>query len=80
VLSEIDLDQDTRLTFEVSDGVRAIELYRALAIETEDGVVRVSLGNVPASCKPRDRWLKEAAQSSPSRCCTPALEKVGRFG
>jgi hypothetical protein len=66
VLSEIDIDQDTRLTFEVSDGARPIELYRALAVEPGDGAVRVTLGNVPASCKPRDRWLNNGKS-----CCGP---------
>jgi hypothetical protein len=69
VLSEIDLGQDTRLTFEVSDGVRPIELHRALAVEPDEHAVRVTLGNVPASCKPRDRWLRQASPDIARSCC-----------
>jgi hypothetical protein len=69
VLSEIDLDQDTRLTFEVSDGVRPIELYRALGVEPGADAVCVLLGNQPASCKPRDRWLRENGVEEAKPCC-----------
>jgi len=58
----------------VSDGARPIELYRALAVEPGDGAVRVVLGNQPASCKPRDRWLEGKADSAPAACCGPATK------
>jgi hypothetical protein len=86
VLDEVDIDQDTRLTFEVSDGVRPIELHRALAVEPGDNAVRVVLGNQPASCKPRDRWLREAgAEAQPcgesdakaQGCCGPEARSQG---
>ena len=70
VLSEIDLDQDTRLTFEVSDGARPIELYRALKVEPGADAVRVVLGSQPASCKPRDRWLRNETTAAQA-CCGP---------
>jgi hypothetical protein len=75
VLTEIDLDQDTRLTFEVSDGVRPIELYRALGVEPGTDAVRVTLGNVPASCKPRDRWLRGSGDAK--SCCGPDARAKG---
>jgi hypothetical protein len=77
VLSEIDLDQDTRLTFEVSDGIRPIELYRALAIDVGGDSVNVTLGNLPASCKPRDRWLEGRSDILPKACCGPAAKSGG---
>jgi len=89
VLDEVDIDQDTRLTFEVSDGVRPIELYRALAVEPGDNAVRVVLGNQPASCKPRDRWLREASvEAQPcggsdkkaQSCCGPEARSQGACG
>jgi hypothetical protein len=80
VLTEIDIDQDTRLTFEVSDGVRPIELYRALSVEPGEDAVRVTLGNVPASCKPRDRWLREADANGTKSCCGPEARAQGGCG
>lgn len=79
VLSEIDLDQDTRLTFEVSDGVAPIELHRALAVEIAGDAVRVRLGNVPASCKPRDRWLEGGAPAA-APCCGVEVRKSESCG
>jgi len=77
VLSAIDLDQDTRLTFEVSDGFRSIELYRALAIDVDGDSVNVTLGNLPASCKPRDRWLEGRSDVLPKACSGPAAKSSG---
>ena len=63
-------DETAKLTFEVSDGQGAIQLYCADDIAVEGDAVRVSLSRRPASCKPRDRWL-EQGNSKPSRqpCC-----------
>ena len=61
----VGFDRDARLTFEVSDGVRPIQIYRAERVEIGDAV-RVFLSPRPSSCKPRDRWL---AQESASGCC-----------
>jgi hypothetical protein len=80
VTSELDFDPDARLTFEVSDGAAAMQLFSAVSVEESSGTVRVMLANLPSSCKPRDRWLKHGDSPQASRCCTPALEKVGRFG
>jgi len=57
---------DAKLTFEASDGVRPMQLYKADAVRIEGNVVRVPLSARPSSCKPRDRWLAPAA----SACCT----------
>jgi hypothetical protein len=77
VLDEIDVDQDTRLTFEVSDGTRPIELYRALKLEPGEDTVHVVLGNQPASCKPRDRWLHEHGAEETKSCCGPNAKAGG---
>ena len=63
-------DETAKLTFEVSDGKGAIQLYCADGIAVTNDAVRVSLSRRPASCKPRDRWL-EQSNSKPSRqpCC-----------
>jgi hypothetical protein len=66
VTEHLALDPTARLTFEVSDGVRPMELYRAGLPFERDGEMRVELSPRPASCKPRDRWLEEKMASG---CC-----------
>jgi hypothetical protein len=68
----IPVEPDAKVTFEVSDGVRAMALYRASAIAVEGDVIRVELTQRPASCKPRDRWV-EAQQAS--ACCGAESKK-----
>ena len=67
----VGFDRDAKLTFEVSDGVRPIQIYRAERIEINDPI-RVYLSPRPSSCKPRDRWLAE--QEATSRCGPKAEE------
>ena len=64
------LDQSAKLTFEVSDGVRPMQLYRAALPEISDGAIHIELSPRPASCKPRDRWLVE--QQKQVSCCDTA--------
>jgi hypothetical protein len=77
VADAVGFDADARLTFEVSDGVKPMQLHRAERIEAGE-VVRVYLTPRPASCKPRDRWLEQTVKQS---CCgssgaeAPAREK-----
>ena len=66
VAKEVELG--AKLTVEVSDGVRAMQLYGATAIEEQNGAVRVQLTRRPSSCKPYDRW---AEQQHASACCDP---------
>jgi hypothetical protein len=75
VAERVPFDVEAKLTFEVSDGINAIQLYRASSIEVaKGGLVRVELTRRPASCKPRDRWLEQTSCCGPSarsaRCCT----------
>lgn len=70
----VGFDADARLTFEVSDGVRPMQIYRAERVETTDAV-RVYLSARPSSCKPRDRWLAQQPAPAESGCCTPKAEK-----
>ncbi len=72
VADHVALDYDAKLTFEVSDGVRPMQLYRAAIPETTPTEVRVTLSPHPASCKPRDRWLAE--QNQTDACCSPAQQ------
>lgn len=67
VTEHVGLDHPAKLTFEVSDGVRPMQLYRAALPEIVAGSVHVELSPRPASCKPRDRWLEE--QRKASACC-----------
>lgn len=69
VQEHVPFDTDARLTFEVSDGVAAIQLFRADDIIIDDAQIRVTLSRRPASCKPRDRWLE---QQQAQACCGPA--------
>lgn len=70
VSDAVGFDNLAKLTFEVSDGVKPMQIYRAERIDVSD-VVRVSLSARPSSCKPRDRWLAETTSS----CCGPKTEK-----
>jgi hypothetical protein len=71
--AQVPFVDDAMLTFEVSDGVRAMQLFVPAAIEPGD-TVRVALRPRAASCKPRDRlWLEqEHAPASPGCGCAPA--------
>ncbi len=77
VSEHVRLDGSAKLTFEVSDGVRPMQLFCANDPVAEDGALHVALTPRPASCKPRDRWLaeqstKEASclgSSTSSKCC-----------
>jgi hypothetical protein len=68
VSEHVDLDQGAKLTFEVSDGIRPMQLYRAALPQIVGDEVHVELSPRPASCKPRDRWLEEQK----AVCCGPA--------
>jgi hypothetical protein len=73
VADHVSLDQSAKLTFEVSDGVRPMQLHRAATPVLGEGEVHVNLSPRPASCKPRDRWLvEEAAKAS---CCSTKAEQ-----
>lgn len=69
VEEQVPFDADAKLTFEVSDGTGAIQLFRADSISVDRATVRVALSRRPASCKPRDRWLEG---QQPSNCCGPS--------
>lgn len=69
VIDHLALDKGARLTFEVSDGIEAMQLHRAAAPFTGSGEIVVELSPRPASCKPRDRWLAE--QPAARSCCGP---------
>lgn len=64
----VGFNADAKLTFEVSDGIKPMQLYRAERIESGD-IVRVFLSPRPASCKPRDRWLQQ--EYAKDSCCKP---------
>ncbi|CEJ16140.1 hypothetical protein BN1110_06491 [bacterium YEK0313] len=71
VADSVGFPGDARLTFEVSDGVRPMQLYKADRIAVDGDVVRVPLSARPSSCKPRDRWLEEQR----SACCATATRQ-----
>lgn len=69
VTERVKLDDSAKLTFEVSDGVQPMQLYCAAMPTLRAGAVHVELAPRPASCKPRDRWLADQAQTA--ACCAP---------
>lgn len=73
VADHLSLDRTARLTFEVSDGIQPMQLHRAATPSAAGDEIVVELSPRPASCKPRDRWLAEAANScsgpANSQCC-----------
>jgi hypothetical protein len=74
VSEHVALDGSAKLTFEVSDGVRPMQLYCAGAPALRHGALHVDLMPRPASCKPRDRWLAGQAETVPVACCAPSAE------
>ena len=76
VSEHVGLDGSAKLTFEVSDGIVPMQLYRAGAPDIVEGEVHVALSARPASCKPRDRWLKEQQViQQANSCCGPSNAK-----
>ncbi|RRH96024.1 hypothetical protein EH240_23570 [Mesorhizobium tamadayense] len=75
VAYHVALDPAARLTFEVSDGIRPMELHRATQPALVGGTVEVELSPRPASCKPRDRWLEDQKAAGAS-CSAPASGKA----
>jgi len=71
VTQAVPFSLDAKLTFEVSDGVKPMQLYKADDIQIDGDIVRVPLSARPSSCKPRDRWLDEQQTTSTSSCCAP---------
>lgn len=70
VSDHVALDQSAKLTFEVSDGDRPMQLHRAAYPAVVGDEFHVELSPRPASCKPRDRWLAEQAKAD--TCCGQA--------
>jgi hypothetical protein len=75
VADHVGLDMDARLTFEVSDGMVPMQLFRATRPAIDEMAMNVALLPRAASCKPRDRWFKDSQQAGqtgaagPSACC-----------
>ncbi|NDK52779.1 DUF6428 family protein [Rhizobium laguerreae] len=74
VTEHLQLDGSAKLTFEVSDGVRPMQLYCASMPALHGSAVHVELSPRAASCKPRDRWLAEH-QAQAQSCCGPTAGK-----
>ncbi|WHO71041.1 DUF6428 family protein [Rhizobium sp. BT03] len=71
VTEHVRLDSSAKLTFEVSNGVRPMQLYCAAMPVLRAGAIHVALSPRPASCKPRDRWLAEENRKA-TACCSPS--------
>ncbi len=72
VVSHVALEDGAKLTFEVSDGLRPMQLYRAALPQIGGDRISVALSPRPASCKPRDRWLQDqagGASTGAKPCC-----------
>lgn len=73
VATRVELKPGARLTFEVSDGARPMQLYRAALPRFDGSLVRVDLSPRAASCKPRDRGLQArkccSAPAGAQPCC-----------
>jgi Family of unknown function (DUF6428) len=72
------LDEDAKLTFEVSDGASAVQLYKVERWADGEADVRVALTQRASSCKPRDRWLKE--KNVEPAACAPSKTKAACCG
>ena len=69
VAEAINLETSAKLTFEVSDGIRPMQLHHAGKPRVAEDGVHVYLSPRPASCKPRDRWLEADKAATTSGCC-----------
>jgi hypothetical protein len=72
VAEQVAMDDEAKLTFEISDGARPMQVFTPAAIELEADKVRVALRPRPASCKPRDRWLEQQTAKASEKCCGPS--------
>ncbi|WP_430262213.1 DUF6428 family protein [Neorhizobium sp. DAR64862/K0K3] len=68
VSEHVKLDGSAKLTFEVSDGIRPMQLYCGSMPRLRDGALHVELAPHPASCKPRDRWLEQENRKTTQVC------------
>jgi hypothetical protein len=68
VSEHVELDRTAKLTFEVGDGARPMQLFCADEPIAHDGVLTVRLLPRSAGCKPRDRWVAERSPSD-AQCC-----------
>ena len=66
VADHVSLEPSAKLTFEVSNGVRPMQLHRASRLTLVGDTIAVELSPRPASCKPRNRWLEDQDNAS---CC-----------
>jgi hypothetical protein len=80
VSEHVQLDGSAKLTFEVSDGIRPMQLYCANSPALHDGKLHVELAPRAASCKPRDRWLAEEKGKAAVACCGPSAGKSACCG
>ena len=64
-------DPQAKLTFETSDGVRSMQIYRVERMESDKAAIHVYLAARPSSCKPRDRLLHEQQSY-----CAPKLSSL----
>ena len=76
VAEQVHFEPDAKLTFEVSDGRRAMQIFVPAAVDADDHAVRIALQPQPATCKPRDRlWLEQETGTPASGCgCAPAKD------
>lgn len=70
VWEHLQLDGSAKLTFEVSDGVRPMQVYCAATPALHNGAMHVDLVPRPAGCKPRNRWLAPENQNAAACCGT----------
>ena len=73
VSEHVGLDQQAKLTFEVSDGIAPMQLHCAARPALVGGEIRVALSPRAASCKPRDRWLEQ--RKATAQCYAPAAKE-----
>ncbi|OCO98891.1 MULTISPECIES: DUF6428 family protein [unclassified Ensifer] len=72
VCEHVALDGSAKLTFEVSDGIKPMQLYCADEPVERGDAIFIHLSPRPSSCKPRDRWLANEGKLSQSSCCGPS--------
>jgi hypothetical protein len=79
VIERVPFDDEAKLTFEVSDGDNAVQLFKAVDVLADSRAVHVFLARRSSSCKPRDRWLEQHHDASAGcGCSRPPAQAAAR--
>lgn len=80
VAKRVAVDDHGLLVFEAGDRASPMQIFTVGAVMARGSHVEVMLAPRPATCKPRERGLEEAAGATTASCCGPAPTPAARGG